>query len=343
MENQRYTLDISTGTILRFVTIGIALTLLFFLWKIVAGLFLAIIIAATVEPAIQFFGRHHIPRPLSVGAIYGLGILALGGLFYLVFPNLFFEFRDFSATFPDRYAEFIHSFNQTVGAFGAFSLPEVDGSGLGNFFENIRNQTGLGASDFFSFIVAAAGGVLAAVFVFVISFYLSLEESGIEKFLRSLIPQSHHEYAFDLWRRIKGKLSKWVRAQLILMLFVGFVMFPVLWALGVKYALSLAILVALFEVIPVIGPIVAGTLLFFFILIQSPTLAIIAFGVYVLLQQIQAHLIVPAVVSRALGLNPVVIILLLVVGGSLGGLWGAVLAIPFGAVINELLGDIRVS
>ena len=338
--DQRHTLDVSTGTILRFVTIGVALALLLFLWKVVAGLFLAIIIAATVEPAVQFFKRHHIPRPVSVGVIYGLGLAILAGMFYLVVPNLFFEFRDFSTTFPDRYAEFISSFNQTVGT---FSLPEIGGGNLGNFFENIRNQTGIATSDFFGFIFSIFGGVLSVIFVFVISFYLSLEERGIEIFLRSLIPKTHHEYAFDLWRRIKKRLSMWVRAQVILMLFVGLVMFPILWALGIKYALTLAILLALFEVIPVIGPIIAGAILLLFVLIQSPVLALIAFGVYVILQQIQAHLIVPTIVSRALGLNPVVIILLLVVGGSLGGVWGAILAIPFGAVINELLSDIRVS
>ena len=337
--DQRYTLDISIGTIFRIVLVIAFIALLLLLWKIVAGLFLAIIIAAALEPIIRFLGKWHIPRPVSVVGAYLFGLMVLGGVAYLIFPNLFFEFRDLSSTLPDRYAELIRSFNQQIGI---LALPEVNGEGLGNFFENLRDQMGLATSDFFSFAFSVFGGVISVVLMFVISFYLSLQENGIEKFLASIVPKDHREYTLDLWNRIQHKLSKWVQAQLILMLFVAFTLFPIFWALGIKYALTLALLAALFEVIPVIGPIIAGIILFFFILLQAPSLAVIAVIIYILLQQVQAHLVVPAVVSRALGINPVIIILLLIVGGTLAGFWGAILAIPLGAVVGELLKDLRV-
>lgn len=339
MTDQQYTLDISIGTIFRIVIVVAFVALLMILWKIVAGLFLAIIIAVALEPIIRFLGKRHIPRPVSVTVIYLLGLVILGGAAYLIFPNLFFEFRELSSTLPDRYAEFMRSFNQQVSV---VSLPEVSGEGLGQFFEGLRNQTGLATADFFSFAFSVFGGVVSVVLTFVISFYLSLEERGIEKFLSSILPKDHHEYVLDLWNRIQRKLSKWVHAQLILILFIAFTLFPIFWALGIKYALTLALLAALFEVIPVIGPIIAGAVMFFFILLQSPALAVIAVAIYILLQQVQAHLVIPAIVSRALGMNPVIIILLLVAGGTLAGLWGAILAIPLGAVVGEVFRDLRV-
>ena len=132
-----------------------------------------------------------------------------------------------------------------------------------------------------------------------------------------------------------------MQAQVILMLFVGLTMFPILWGIGVEYALTLAIAISLLEIIPVIGPILGTVLLFLMILLQSPMLAAVAIGAYILIQQVQANLVIPAVVSRALGLNPVIIILLLIAGGALAGVWGAILAIPVGAVAAEFLRDIK--
>jgi len=335
---QRYTIDISTATLLRITIIGTVLAAAILLWKILAGLFLAIIIASALEPLIRWFVRRHIPRFITVMVIYIIAIFFLGGIFYLIFPNIFFELRDLSSEFPGRYEELTH----TLGTyFGFTALPEFQGGELGQFFDSIGSQFGFVAYDIFAFIFTVFGGILTTLLVFIISFYLALQERGIEKFLTSVTPSLHHEYVLDLWRRVQRKMSRWVGAQFILVLFIAVTLFPILWAMGVKYALTLALMAAFLEIIPVIGPITAGVIMFFFILLQSPTLALVALITYVALEQIQQQFIVPAVVSRALGLNPVIIILLLLAGVSIAGFWGAVLAIPLGAVLMEFLRDVK--
>lgn len=335
---QRYTFDISTGALLRILVVIVFIVLFLLLWKVLAGVFLAIILAATIEPVILFMRKAHIPRFATVILVYLVGIAILGGMLYLVLPNLFFEFRDLSNTLPERYSGLAQSLHQRLPL---ISLPDIGEGGLGQIFQNFRSESGVAASDLFSFAFSFFGGVLSVILIFVISFYLSLEERGMEKFLGSLVPTRHKEYVFDLWRRVQQKLSRWMQSQIILILFVGLTMFPILWGIGVEYALTFAIVVSLLEIIPVIGPILGTVILFLLILLQSPMLALVAVGAYVLIQQVQANFIIPAVVSRAIGLNPVVIILLLIAGGALAGVWGAILAIPLGAVAAEFLRDIK--
>ena len=335
---QRYTIDISTATLLRVLVISAAVVSAILLWKILAGLLLAIIIASALEPLIRWFKRHRVHRGVTVIVIYTAAILFLGGVFYLIFPNIFFELRDLSSDFPGRYEDLTH----TLGNYFGFPLlPEFQGGELNQFFASIRSQFGLVTSDIFAFAFTVFGGILTSLLVFIISFYLSLQERGIEKFLASVTPSVHHEYILDLWRRAQRKMSLWVGAQFILVLFIAVTLFPILWALGAKYALTLAIMAALLEVIPVIGPIAAGFILFFFTLLQSPTLALMVLIAYVALEQVQQQFVVPVVVSRALGLNPVIIVLLLFAGGSIAGFWGAILAIPLGAVLVEFLRDVK--
>ena len=130
-------------------------------------------------------------------------------------------------------------------------------------------------------------------------------------------------------------------AQLILVLFIGTTLFPLLWAFGVQYALTLAVIAGVLEVIPVIGPVTAGTIIFISALFQSPALALLSVTVYTALEQVQQTFIVPTVVSRAIGLSPVLIVLFIAVGATLAGFWGALLAIPAGIVITEVITDMK--
>ena len=106
---QRYIFDISTGALLRILLLVVFVMLFLLLWKVLAGVFLAIVLASAIEPVILFMRKGHIPRFLSVIVVYLVGLGILGGMLYLVLPNLFFEFRDLSNNLPDRYGGFYES------------------------------------------------------------------------------------------------------------------------------------------------------------------------------------------------------------------------------------------
>lgn len=306
------------------------------LWQPLASLFFAVIIASALEPMILWFEKRRIYRRISVPFIYLILVAILVLLFSFVIPTVFFETRDLTLDFPHRFEQLRQSISDFIGfeAFPAFTT----GSDV---ITAIQVKLGLGAGDIFSFAMAIFGGALTFFLTIVISFYLALQEKGVEQLLLAVTPRDHQEYISDLWQRVQKKLSRWVGAQFILILFITVTLFPIFWAMGVKYALVIVIIASLLEVIPVLGPVVAGIIILLFVLIQSPALALMALLVYTAIQQVQQHFIVPAVLSRAIGLNPVIIIMLLLAGGTLLGFWGALLAIPFGTAVAEVLADIK--
>ena len=178
------------------------------------------------------------------------------------------------------------------------------------------------------------------VILIVVSFYLATQENGIENFLRLVTPLEYEEYMIDLWTRSQKKMGHWLRAQLLLGVLIGILVFIALTFLGIKYALLLAFVAAVFELIPVIGPIMAAAPAAFTAFLQDPILAVIVVLVYFVVQQMESHLIVPVGMRKTVGLNPLVVVVALLVGAKLGGILGLFLAVPVAAVLVEFVVDI---
>lgn len=154
------------------------------------------------------------------------------------------------------------------------------------------------------------------------------------------MPESHRIYASNLTERIQRKIGKWLLGQLLLM-FIIFVLDSFgLWVIGVPYPLILGAFAGLMEIIAYIGPIISavpGIILGFMI---SPTVGFLAMLVYLVAQQLEGNVIVPQVMKKVVGLNPIAVILALLVGAKLGGVLGAILSIPIATAVGLFLGDL---
>jgi predicted PurR-regulated permease PerM len=187
------------------------------------------------------------------------------------------------------------------------------------------------------------GGLFFAAIVFVISFYLTVGRDGVEKFLITILPYQHHEKVLTIYERVRRKISLWFRGQLLLSLIVGLAVFIGLWILGVKYSLVLGIAAGLFELIPYVGPIFSGSLAVLFALTESVTLGLYALILFIVIQQIESHLLIPTVMGKTTNLNPVIVLVSLLMGGKIFGLIGVILAVPLAVLVQEMLRDWSVS
>ncbi|MBI1888504.1 MAG: AI-2E family transporter, partial [Candidatus Spechtbacteria bacterium] len=210
-----------------------------------------------------------------------------------------------------------------------------------SFLQTIQFGFKGGVSNIFGFTSNVFGGLISFILVVVVSFYLVLQKNGIEQFLKSFLPAAHQEYATDLWKRVQERIGRWFQTQLLLGVFTGTFLFLALWLMGVKYALTIAFMAGVLEIVPVIGAVLTGFLTFALISFQSPMLALGAVLIYVALEQVQQHLFMPIFTSKALGLSPIVIIVALLVGSKLIGFWGILLAIPLAVAIGEVVRDFR--
>lgn len=338
MRNEsRMTIDISAATLLRIIALGGLVVLFLAIWQILAGVFLAIVIAAALEPTLRWLERHRVHRYISVPLIYLIAFAAFAGIFYAILPTVFAEVRTLSQDLPSRIDTFFNEEldDTALGNFGVF-VPTIEQTLVG-----LQSQIGAIGGDIFTFASSVFGGIISFFFVVVISFYLSLEREGVQRFLVSFTPVDHRDYVADLWRRIQRRIGRWLQAQFVLAVFMGVTAFTTLTVLGSPFALTLGIVAGFLEVIPIIGPIVAGLLIFGIVSLDSVLLGLIAVAVYVLMQQIEQYLIIPAVMSRVVGLNPLIILISVLVGAELAGVWGIVIAIPLVAVLREIMRDLQ--
>lgn len=298
----------------------------------------SIIIASGIDPGARWFQRRRIPRVLAVIFVYFIVLLIIGFIFYLIVPTLFSEISNISST--------LSLYTQAPVDRGIISelfpgLPES----LANILQQITTSSENYINDVlinFSNVASKVfGGVLSMVLIIVFSFYLSVQEKGIENFLSIVTPIGKEEYVLDLWARSSNKIGKWLQGQILLGLLIGVLVFLGLMILGIPYALVFALLAAVFELIPIVGPILSAVPPFIIAVVQSPTLGFLVLGLYFLIQQFENHLIYPLVVRKIIGIPPIMTIIAIFVGGKIGGLLGILLSIPVAVVLLEIFNDIE--
>lgn len=175
--------------------------------------------------------------------------------------------------------------------------------------------------------------------VFILSFYLSINRDGVEKFLRAVLPLSWEEYAVDIYLRVRRKMGLWLQGQMLLSLVVGIATFIGLLILNVDFSLVLGIMAGLLEMVPIVGPVFTGVLAFLVAISDSWTLGISVIILFAVIQQMESHLLVPVVMRKTTGLHPVVVVISLLAGSQLGGFIGLILAVPSAVIIQEFIED----
>lgn len=332
-------IEITTGTIVRVILLITLVALLFYLRDLVLIILTAVVIASAIEPGIKRLGKWRISRLPSVIIIYLLIAIFFVGVFYFLVPPLLDDTINLFNTLPDRLIavdkeSISNSALNNLESFGEYVS-------LQNVFENIRSLVTDVSGGLFRTTSALFGGLLSFVLIVVLSFYFAVQETGVDDFLRLVTPLKHQNYVFSLWKRSQIKIGLWMQGQLLLALIVGILTYLGLTILGVPYALLLAIIMMVFELIPVFGPILGGIpAVIVAFTAGGPTLGLLTIGLYVIIQQFENHLIYPLVVRKVVGVPPLLVIIALIVGAKLAGFLGIILSVPVAAALKEYVDDI---
>jgi len=235
---------------------------------------------------------------------------------------------DMSKSFPDFY----NRINKNLG--GSIDLNNIFNKEVFNAsFSNITKGVGQATTGIFNALGSVFGGMISFFMVLVITFYLVVEEKSNKNFINSITPVKHQLYVSKLMSDIQQRMGYWLRGQLLLSLIVFIMVYIGLMILGIKYALILALLAGIFEIVPFIGPWIAAIPGVFFAFSYSPGKALAVAVMYLLVQQLENNLIVPKVMGKSTGLNPLVVLIAIMIGARLGGIVGALLAVPVTLVI----------
>lgn len=325
-------IDISTSTIFRFVLIILGLVFIYIVRDVLLMVFIALIIAAAIDGPVDWMAKHRVRRTLGTLMIYLFIAGLLASFIYWVVPTLAGQLKSLAVALP----EYLNNMGADISVFQY----KLSSGSVQKFLENFSGQLYGATSGVFGTAVNIFGGIFSAIVVVVISFYLVVQDKGIKMFISSVTPAEHRPYVVNLAERIQIKLGRWMRGQLIIMLAIAVMVFAGLFSLRVDFALMLALLAGLLEIVPYIGPVLAGSAAVSLAFLQSPFLGFLVLILFIVVHQVEGYVLVPLVMKKAVGLNPLVVIISMIVGAKLLGILGVVVAVPIVAIISVFLGDI---
>ena len=344
MSLSNQTISISTNTFIRFFLVVLGFLLIWILRDLVLVILTSIVIASFVESAVPYFKKIRINRVFGVVILYVILILVFAALFYLFAPLLITEIYNFSV-FISSYApgaDFLNYFqNEAFSGAKDIVASLSDDLSLSTLLLTSKAFINNLSGGFFTTLSVAFDGIFNVGMIVVISFYLSIQPRGIENFLRIILPISFEDYAVNLWERSSRKIALWMKGQMLLGLIVAVLIYLLLSLLGIQYALLLAIIAGVMELIPYGIWVALVPAVSFSYLSDGASGALMVAGVYMIVHQFEVFLFAPLLVEKIVGISPLMVILSILIGYELGGFWGIILAIPVAVFIMELMNDLE--
>lgn len=332
---KRVVIEISAKTIFLVLVVAFGVWFTFQIKDILFTLFIAFILTSALAPLVDFFERLKLPTILGILLTYFSVLIILSLAVVTVIPTIISQTEALLVRLPFfvgkllQFLGFARDDDYLLSAYTdhvvRFMTSKVDELGKGAI------QVTLG---FFS-------GIVALVTILVVSFYLLLDRRRLHQNFVSLFPIPYQEGVRQLTLKVEHQLGYWMRGQLTLMTVVGVMTFVGLTILRIPFALPLAVIAGALEIVPMIGPTLSAIPAVIIAVATNPAQGILVLALYTAVQQLENNLLVPQVMKRAVGLNPLLVIVALAIGARLMGVIGALLAVPAATVIfilaNELL------
>jgi len=342
--------EIKGSTVIKTVTLTI-LTIYFWtlfgeLTEILLVLLVAIILSAAISPVVGFLEKYKVPRALSIVMLY---VILLGIVFIVLtslIPLIIKQLTDF--------ANYLIDLIKNVEQEGVKAIPFIDYitlyvdkeqlvTTIQGSLDSIANNIGTFTKEALSTITSVITNIVSwggyGLTVLVATFFIVLDESGFESFVISLLPDRYKKYFTKQGKAIALKLGAWLRGQIVLSFTIGLIAFIMLSLLGVEYAFTIAIVTAIAEFVPIVGPLISAVPATLLALSQSSTLALMVLISYLILNTIESNIIAPLIMKKSVGLNPLAIIFAMLIGFKLIGPIGIFLAIPVASAIMVIVNN----
>jgi len=308
MNNKK--LEISTKTVVFTVLFLLSLFLLWQVRGLIILLFISFVFMEAINPAIVRLERLKIPRPLAILIIYIIILAVISFAVAGIVPILVEQTTGLVQTLPE-----------TLSDIKIFGSSPIDLSSQFKILENLPGGIAKTA-------ISLVSNIISAFVIMFLTFYLLLEKKNFPKYSLEMFGENGKQKFITIIERLEVRLGSWVTAEFFLMTIIGILSYIGYLALGLKYAVPLAIFAGLLEAVPSIGPTVATVLAALVGFTVSPLIGVLTIAVGVVIQQLENNIIVPKIMKQKVGFNPLITILLIAAGAKLGGVVGAILALP---------------
>jgi predicted PurR-regulated permease PerM len=324
---RRVIVEIPIRQTLRTVAAGAAAVLgLLLLWRSQEVLFLllaALLLATAIEPIVRRLRRGPLTPGFGVLVVYTAIVLVIGVPGYIAVPALIDQGNSFLQELPGRLEALREYTQQTHGP-----VQQAAQSALDQGATAAANPAATQGNQLLQAGLAAAHTIFDIIMVFVLAFYWIVERPRLKRALVSAVPRHQAREVNDVWVEIEEKLGGWVRGQLLLMAVIGVLSGVGYWVLGLPNPLLLAVLAGLFEIIPIIGPILSSAPAFLVALATDPIKAALLVVYALVIQQLENNVLLPRIMGHTVGISPLAVLVGILVGAAVAGIPGAFLAVP---------------
>lgn len=332
-----HAVSLTAGSVARVFLFAIGMWFAWLVRDVFAVLFVALLLAAVIDPWVHVLEGKGLPRGVAALMIYAVFAAAVFALVSLLLPPLISQ----AGAIGKGMANVVAMGKEWLGSSQIlFTSYGISPARVELWAGAAERSVITGLEHIFSTLTVLLSHTIGAMIVFVLAYYFVVEEDAVRGALKHLTPTRWRAYAIGLTRRIQARLGEWVRGQAILMLAIWALTYGALLILGVPYALLLSVFAGLLELIPYAGPTLSAIPIVLMAATISPSHAAIALAICVVIQQVENNVLVPKVMEYSVGLSPIVSMLALMIGYTLGGMLGALLAIPAATALMVFLEDV---
>ena len=308
---------------------------LVFLKAVFFPFFVAMIISYVLNPVVTLLSSRMVPRSVAVFLIYATFLVTTFVILMNIIPLLGRQIQELTEHVPEwnyRVQMWMHSV-----ADGKSALPDSVREGIDKSLDRLEEALSDGIERLFVGLRGTIGHVFMWFLIPFVAFYMLKDFKAIERSTVLFLPKNNRRKWVRLFRDVDEALGSYIRGQLLVCLVVGILAYVGYMLIGLPYALLLASIVGLMNVIPYLGPFIGAAPAVLVGLSESWKLALFVVAVNVVVQILESNVVSPQIVGRTLKLHPLVIILALLIGGQLGGTLGLILAVPSFAVLKVVL------
>jgi predicted PurR-regulated permease PerM len=324
------------------VLLWIGLQILARIDVLMAPIVLAVVLIYVLNPVVNWLVRRHIPRIISGFLAFLLLIGVVASIGAIVAPMVTDQASELTTRFPEVFEDSVVQIEDLVARFGFGEVDLWSYDQLQEFFNDPEAQDQI-LSVVWDRLGEVTTGLLEALLVFflapVVAFYIIIDLPRVREEAVSLVPERHKAEVLHVSRRLGGAIGGFLRGQMLVALIVGVMTSLGFYFIGLEFWLIIGMIAGFLNIIPFVGPWVGGFLgVLVGLVTADPATALSAAIVALVVQQLDNHLISPNVLRATVSLHPAVIILLIVLGGGVGGIWGVLLVVPIAAAVKILVG-----
>jgi predicted PurR-regulated permease PerM len=304
-------IEVSHKTIIFAVLLVLSLGLVFVLRGLIFELFVALLLMTILGPMVSTLSKYKIPRPLSVLVTYVLVVGSLVGIISLIVPTVV----DQTTSFVDALPNYLANIGIT---------PTISSGVINAFLDNVGSASGA----IFQFTFSLVNNVVAILTVLIFAFYMLVSRNKLDDQLGIFFGEEKKKELGDVIDTLEKKLGGWARGELILMFAIGIATYIGLRLIGIPYALPLAILGGVLEIVPILGPIISAVPSILIGIGISPLTGAGVAALTFLIHQLEGYILVPKIMEKSTGVSPLVTLISLAVGARLAGIVGAIISVP---------------